>query len=92
MQEYVTGVAKWFTLPLSASPWPIQMAAILLLFAVGVVIVRWFIGWQTRSVGHSFTVDYWPIIKTSAIATTIYRLGIYAIPTVLACYILSRFA
>ena len=86
------GFSQWYSMPLSASPWPIQMAAILLLFAFGLALVWKFIGWQTNSVGHTFADDYWPEIKKSPYAVVAYRLGVYLMPTLLACYILSRFA
>lgn len=92
MEEYPQMEVSWLDLPLAASPWPIQLLAITLLTLIGAVMVWKLVGWQAKSLGHTFNGTYWPIIKTNPFAVVLYRLGVYGMFTAIATTLLSRFA
>jgi len=67
---------SWLVLPLAASPWPVQLAAVVIL-STGAVALAWFlVALQNRSTGMQFN-DYWKVIKQDPMAVAVYRVGVF---------------
>jgi len=67
---------SWFILPLAASPWPVQIVAILILSVLAVLVAWFLIILQNRSTGMRFR-NYWEAMRDNPIAVAIYRVGIF---------------
>ena len=71
MDEY----NSWLDLPLAASPWPVQLTAVIVL-STGAVALAWFlVTLQNKSTGMRFR-DYWEVIKQDPMAVAVYRVGV----------------
>lgn len=81
-----------FSLPLAASPWPIQFGVIVLLAAVGAWLAWWLATLQTRISGLDIREDIWEAIKDSPMAVAVYRVGIVWALFALVAHLMGRFA
>lgn len=73
----------FFTMPLAASPWPIQVLVNLGMAYAAYKIAWHFIVAQAKSVDLNYKNDVWDKLKDSPMAVAVSRLGVYAIACVI---------
>jgi len=86
------GESAFWTLPLSATAWPIQVAVITALAIIAVSIAWWLLVNQNKSTNTRFRADIWPQLRSGNMAVAVYYGLRLAVVFAAVAYLMGRFA
>lgn len=86
------GESAFWTLPLSATAWPVQVGVITALAVIAVSLAWWLIVSQNKSTNVRFRTDIWSQLRQGNMAVALYYSVRLAVVFGAVAYLMGRFA